>query len=271
MYETVKQGDILQRMLDMVNVKYDKREGSIIFDALAPASVELQNLYISLDCVLNETFADTASREYLIRHCEERGIKPKKASAATVKAVFTPETIDVLGERFSHEDFNYVVTDKISDGVYYLTCETIGADANGVTGQLIPIDYVKDLQTAYITEVIVPGENDEDTESLRQRYFNSIKSESFGGNKQDYIDRILAISGVGGVKVYSGSEWNGGGTVKIVFINSDYQSPDSDFVDQIQEKIDPNCLARTKDGELISYETYIEYIQKNKTDCSPED
>lgn len=261
MFESVTQGELLQRMLDQVNVKYDKREGSIIFDALAPASVELQNLYISLDSVLNESFADTASREYLIRHCEERGIEPKKASAATVKGVFTPETVDVLGERFSHEDFNYVVTEKISDGVYYLTCETIGADANGVTGQLIPIDYVKDLQTAYITEVIVPGENDEDTESLRQRYFNSIKSESFGGNKQDYIDRILAISGVGGVKVYSGSEWNGGGTVKIVFVNSDYQSPDSDFVDQIQKQIDPNVLAYTKDGVITEYDEDDENIK----------
>lgn len=241
MYESVTQGEILQRMLAMVNVKFDKREGSIIFDALAPASVELQNMYIALDSVLNESFADTASREYLIRRCAERGIKPKDPSPATVKGQFTPATIDVLGKRFSHEDFNYIVTEKISDGLYYLQCETIGADANGITGQLIPIDYITGLQTAHIVEVSIPGEDAEDTETLRARYFSSIQSESFGGNRLDYKQKILSMPGVGGVKLYTGSEWNGGGTVKAVIIDSDNAAPSDDLVDYVQTEIDPEA------------------------------
>ena len=42
MYENVTYEDILQRMLDRVPDSMDKREGSIIYDALAPAAVELQ-------------------------------------------------------------------------------------------------------------------------------------------------------------------------------------------------------------------------------------
>lgn len=248
MYESVTQGDILQRMLAMVNVKFDKREGSIIFDALAPASVELQNAYIALDSVLNESFADTASREYLIRRCAERGIKPKDASNAKVKGQFTPSHINVLGKRFSHEDFNYVVTEKISDDLYYMQCETLGADANGVTGQLIPIDYVDGLQTAHIVEVSIPGEDAEDTESLRARYFSSIQSESFGGNRIDYITKILSIAGVGGVKLYSGAQWNGGGTIKAVIIDSDHNSPTDELVDKVQTKIDPEINQGTGNG-----------------------
>ena len=119
MYEAETQELILARMLARVSSKYDKREGSIIYDATAPASVEFQNFFIELDTVLSEVFADTASREYLIKRCAERGITPKPASYAVVKASFAPVTLEIpLGTRFSHEDYNYIVVKKIEDGIY---------------------------------------------------------------------------------------------------------------------------------------------------------
>ena len=245
MYNTETFEVILRRMLARVAAKFDKREGSIIYDALAPASVEFQNLYIALENVLSEVFADTASREYLIKHCAERGLSPKEASRAIVRGRFTPATVDVLGKRFSHEDFNYTVTEKIADGLYYLTCETYGSEPNSVTGQLIPIDYVPGLQTAEIINIAIVGEDVEDTETLRARYFASLKSEAFGGNKIDYEQKIMSISGVGGVKVYSGAEWNGGGTVKCVIIDSDHGVPTEELVDKVQTVIDPE----TNSGE----------------------
>lgn len=248
MHETETFESILRRLLGYVANKFDKREGSMVYDPLAASAVEFQNAYIARDGVLTESFADTASREYLIRRCAERGITPKAASYATVKGQFTPSTIDVMGKRFSHEDFNYVVTEKISDGLYYMQCETLGADANGVTGQLIPIDYVDGLQTAHIVEVSIPGEDAEDTESLRARYFSSIQSESFGGNRIDYITKILSIAGVGGVKLYSGAQWNGGGTIKAVIIDSDHNAPTDELVDKVQTEIDPEINQGTGNG-----------------------
>ena len=41
MYEEVTYESILERMLEKVPDNMDKREGSIIYDALAPAAVEL--------------------------------------------------------------------------------------------------------------------------------------------------------------------------------------------------------------------------------------
>lgn len=240
MYDSETHEKILARMLARVPAKFDKREGSIIYDANAPASVELQNFYIALDAVLSEVFADTASREYLIKRAGERGIKPKPASCAIVTGKFTPTTLEVpIGTRFSHDDYNYVITEKIESGLYYLQCETIGADPNGATGQLIPIDYVDGLQTAEIIEISILGEDEEDTEALRARYFASLSAESFGGNKVDYIGKVKSISGVGACKVYSGAEWNGGGTVKIVIVDSDMHVPTETLVDEVQTTIDP--------------------------------
>ena len=240
MYESETAELILLRMLARVPAKFDKREGSIIWDSTSPASIELQNFYIALDTVLSEVFADTQSREYLIKRAAERGITPKAATYAIVKGKFTPSTLEIpIGTRFSHEDYNYTVIKKVEDGIYNLQCETIGAEVNGITGQLIPIDYIQGLETAEILEVSILGENEEETETFRARYFASLQAEAFGGNKIDYKTKILSLPGVGGVKIYSGAQWNGGGTVKAVIIDSDKGVPTSALVEQVQTAIDP--------------------------------
>ena len=67
MYENITEEVILQRMMDRVPSSMDKREGSIIHDALAPTAIEHQLLYIDLDTFLREVFSDKASREYLVK------------------------------------------------------------------------------------------------------------------------------------------------------------------------------------------------------------
>lgn len=265
MYDTETFETILRRMLARVAAKFDKREGAIIYDTLAPAAVELQNLYIALETVLNEVFPDTASREYLIKHCTERGLTPKPASYAIVKGQFTPATVEIpIGARFSHEDFNYTVTEKIADGQYYLQCETLGSEPNGMTGQLIPIDYINGLQTAEIVEVVIVGEDEEDTETLRNRCLSSYDAESFGGNLADYKAKIKAISGVGQVKIYSGSKWNGGGTVKAVITDAENGVPTDELVDQVQTAIDPEGNQGEGNG-LAPIGHFVTVMGVNKT------
>lgn len=235
MYEGVTYEIILQRMLERVPSSIDKREGSVIFDALAPAAAELAQIYIEADVILNETFADTASREFLIKRTAERGIVPKAASNAVLKGVFN---IDIpLGSRFSLGNLNYTVTEKIKDFEFKLKCETEGREGNLYFGALIPIDYIDGLTSALLTEVLIQGEDEEDTEQLRSRYFNTLDSQAFGGNIADYKEKVDDLQGVGGIKVYPA--WNGGGTVKLVIINSEHQKPSTELIDKVQNEIDP--------------------------------
>ena len=240
MYETMTYEVIMQQMLDRVPDSFDKREGSIIFDALAPAAAELAQMYIGLDVVLNQTFADTATEKYLDKRCAERGIVRKAATCAVVKGTFMPESIDVLGKRFSCGLYNYIVTEATETaGVYLLECETCGEAPNAVTGRLIPIDYIPGLQSAEIEDPPEQGnygENAESDDSLRERYFENVRNQAFGGNIADYRAKVMAINGVGGVKVTP--VWNGGGTVKLTVIASDDQNNDADLVRSVQETID---------------------------------
>lgn len=227
--------NLLQRMLARIPNTIDKREGSVIFDALAPAAAELAQMYIEADVILNETFADTASREYLIKRAAERGVAPKAATYAVVKGVFN---IDVpVGSRFSLGNLNYKVTEKIAASQFKLECETAGTGGNRNFGTLLPINYIDGLSYAEMTEILIPGKDEEETEQLRTRYFATLDSQAFGGNITDYKEKVNQLQGVGGVKVYP--VWNGGGTVKLVIINSEYNKPSGELLSDIQTQIDP--------------------------------
>lgn len=235
MYEHITFEVLMNRMLAKVPDTVDKREGSIIYDAVVPVALEAAQIYIEADVILNETFADTASRPNLIKRAKERGLTPDEASYAIAKGEFN---INVpIGSRYSLDNLNYVITEKISDGIFKLQCETSGSEGNSHTGTLIPIDYIQGLQTAELTEILIPAEDEEETEDFRTRYLNSFDNQAYGGNIADYKEKVKKIQGVGGVKVYP--VWNGGGTVKLVIINSEWETPTAEMLDIVQTIIDP--------------------------------
>lgn len=237
-YENMTFEVIMKRLLERIPNNMDKREGSIIYDALAPAAIELALLYIEFGIIENESYADTASREYLIKRAAERGIIPYAATYAVVEGQFSPTTINIpIGSRFNCDNLNYVVTKKVADGIYQLQCETLGVEGNVSSSTLIPIDYISGLETAEITSVLVPGEDEEETESLRQRYFDSFNTTAFGGNKTDYIQKTNAIEGVGSTKVTP--VWNGGGTVLLTILDSNFDKATDTLISIVQNEIDP--------------------------------
>lgn len=241
MYEHMTYENILQRMLSRVGNHIDKREGSVIYDALAPAAAELAQMYIEMDINYNLSFADTASGEYLTRKAEEFGVIRNKATPAVRKGSFyngTASLMDIpIGSRFSIEGQTFAAIERVSTGIYKLQCESVGQIGNKQFGSMLPIDFIANLASAELGDVLVPGEDEEDDESLRKRLFETVNEPAFGGNVSDYKQRISAISGVGATKVYP--VWNGGGTVKCTIISSDWSVPSTALVDQVQQIIDP--------------------------------
>ena len=240
MYEDQTYENILDRSLARVASDVDKREGSVIMNAIAPVSAEHADVYIQLGNIVNNGYADTAVREFLILRCKERGIIPYEATKATLKGKFNMEI--PIGSRFNLNELNYVATAFIesADGYFYyqMECETEGTNGNKFFGELSPIEYIDKDLTGELTELLIPAEDEEDTEALRTRYLNSFDSNPFGGNKQDYVEKTDALDGVGGTVVIP--VWNGGGTVKLIIINSDFGVASSTLVKAVQEAIDPD-------------------------------
>lgn len=207
MYENMTDDFLRERMLARVSDKLDKRPSALIYDTIESTANELAILYIELEYLIKNSYGDTAAREFLILLCRDRGIIPEPATHAVLKGVFTPDTIDVTGRRFNIGDVNYVVTQQISPGQYQVKCETVGTAGNQYLGRMIPMDYIQGLETSELTEILIPGEDEEDTEVLRRRYFDSFNEQAFGGNRADYLAKVKSIQGVGGVKVTR--VWNG--------------------------------------------------------------
>lgn len=241
MYEVQTYEEILTRMMERVPDTMDKREGSIIYDALAPAAAELAQMYIELEYCFNQSFVDSAKGDYLTRLCSQFGIDRKEATYAIAKGVFKnandqPLNIEI-GKRFNIENFNYIVTEKINEGTYLLQCEEVGEVGNSIVGRLVPIDYITGLASATLTEILVPGEDIEDDETLRERYYEYVRNPAYGGNIADYKRKVKLLDGVGQVKVFP--VWNGGGTVKLVLLDSDNEIPTSGLINIVQQTVDP--------------------------------
>ena len=238
MFENYTFEYLMEKMLSNAPNDMDKRQGSVIYDMLAPAALEMSELYQALDMVLNEGFADTASYYYLLKRGAERGIKIQEATSAIWKCVIYPESVELnTGQRFSNGEFNFFITEKISDGIYKLQCEITGISGNNTESNLIPLDYVEGLESVSLVELLVPGEEEESEEDYRERYYGSINAQTFGGNVADYKKWTEEMQGVGAVKIHP--VWNGGGTVKVVVMNSEYEKPSEELISSIQTALDP--------------------------------
>ena len=238
MYEQITYEDILERMLSRVRAaapELDTREGSLIFSALAPAAAETQLMYIELDTVLRETFADTQSRPFLARRAAERGVAVKEGTKALRLGEFDAEI--PLGSRFFLNGLYYAAVSRRGPGRYALACETEGVCGNLDAGALTPCGYHPGLTEMELTGVLSHGTDPETEEQLRRRYFQSLSALAFGGNAADYIQKLEALPGVGGVKVTPA--WDGGGTVLLTVADSRMGSPSAGFVAELQELVDP--------------------------------
>lgn len=238
MYDDMSSDVLERRMLSHMPSDIDKREGSIAYDATAPAALELAEAYIMAQVILHQTFANTADREYLILRASEFNIVPYPATCAEVRGEFD-RSVDI-GARFSFGELYFRVTALLDNAshAYKLQCETAGLVGNSCIGNIIPDASIAGLSKAKITQLLVPGEEEEETEAFRQRFFETIKSQAYGGNGADYREKALAINGVGGVKVYRC--WNGGGTVLLVILSSDYTVPTDELVKEVQDTFDPD-------------------------------
>ena len=120
LYENMTFENIMDRCLSRVAASIDKREGSVVYDAIAPAAAELAIMYIELAYLMDRAFPDTEEGDDLTRKCQERSVFRTPATAAIRKGYFEDGdggAMDVpIGSRYSGDALNYVVTEKIATG-----------------------------------------------------------------------------------------------------------------------------------------------------------
>ena len=230
----------LQRMLDRVPDSLDKREGSIIYNALAPSALELAQMDAEIEEAKKVVFPSKSTGDDLTIHASELGVVRHPEQHAVRLGLFydsqgDPMDVDI-GERFSLEILNYEAIEKIDIGRFRLKCETPGAAGNQEFGALIPIENIPGLGRAELADVLVPGEEEESDAALLKRYLLKTQEPITSGNPNHYKMWALEVPGVGDARVTP--VWDVPGTVKVALITSEKRAVDQSIVDDVYDHIE---------------------------------
>ena len=260
-YENMTYEVLVQRMIDRIHTSYpnlDTREGSIIFNAIAPAALELAIAYTELDNILKESFVNTATREYILLGCEQVGMDISKfdATYGTFKGEFDVEI--PIGSRWNCDLYNFTVTEYISKNAddyyeYKLLCETPGTGANSLTGHLSAIsDFPSTLNHAELTACLIEGENELTDDEIRTAYYDFINSTASDGNVGQYKRWCADYNGIGNYKIFP--LWNGSNTVKVSILSASNGVATDELVNNFQEYLDPCTIDKfTGDGSTVVF------------------
>jgi len=233
---------ILEEMLDDAPDDIDKREGSVLYDALAPAAKKLAEFYAELEVQNRLAHAQTSSGEALRRRGADFGIDPLPAVASQRRGTFADASggaFDVpIGSRFGAEGVVYRAAERLAAGEFRLICERAGAIGNHASGPLLPLDYIPGLSSAELAEVLVPGEEEESDDSFRDRLFAKVRTPPTSGNRSAYRGWALEVPGVG--DAYVVPRWNGPNTVKVVVLGTDKLPAAAGVVQAVKDYIDPD-------------------------------
>lgn len=234
----------MNKALSRVPEGLDTREGAIIYDALAPAAWSFTEMAQNVKNVFISTYTQTAQGEFLDRRAQEKGLSRIPATNIEVEAKFTdpsgqPFNVD-LGLRFSSIGDNpvyYIVDEKITDGTYSLKASIAGDAGNRYTGQILPVDNISGLGYATITKVTIPARDEETDDDLRARILADVGLTEYGGNVADYLQMVVEKGDVGAAQIYP--TWNGGGTVRVVILDNQFNPASTSLISEVQETLDP--------------------------------
>jgi uncharacterized phage protein gp47/JayE len=269
-----KLSTIFERMLGYVTDDRDKREGSVIYDAVKPAAEEVSSMQVELDEVQAQSKALTATGDDLDDHVAMNGTtrlaatKGKVIIAAYSAYNGSGDSSNVTmelssGVRFSTVDmdttYTFAVGAKVTDATYtadypecYLAeCDTAGyigdASLAGTQVQVSGSSSVSGLAYAEIIGVSDAGSDEEDDDALRERFIDSFSYEGFGGNRPQYLKLISendSLKSMQVLQLYTGA----GGRVVVSALDSGYGAFDSTALAGFMNVLDPQTYSGTGAG-----------------------
>ena len=255
---------MLQEMLNRVPDDLDKREGSVIYNALAPCAFLCAQQAYMLAYMMQLLFADTAEEEWLDRCCDMFGISRKTATNA-VRQINTLDnagaTLDVpLGSRFQVEDASFILTEKIAAGQYRAACEQTGTAGNLYSGTILPVDNINGLGSAELVATPLTAARDAETDgALRERFYQAARRNPYGGNIADYEEKTLAIDGIGACEVFPAHIMGTAGQVGIVIGDTQGRTTSAEKVAEVQVEMGADGDGIAPIGHTVTVRTSTDF------------
>lgn len=241
--------EIRNSILNYMKNNLSKIEGSYNFDIASAVSQETSVIYTDIGNLEKELFPWSCTKEpYLTYHLMCYGLTRLKSTKAkgtvTIKgkvtALIQEGTIIVsrLGIRYKTLT-NAVIN---SSGEIDVGIEALegGINGNCAVGDITGFEIeTADIYSVANKEAITGGAEIETVESAKERMKKKASLPSHSGNKNNYIEWLGEIGGIGNVAVYGPSDNLGvpAGEVHIYFADYRGQIPSSEQIEQVKEYI----------------------------------
>ena len=247
---------------DRIDSKYEKTAGYLIYDVTEAIGQEMDEV----DTVISETNAkldiDNLTGNELTKFVSQRrGITRKAATYAVGTVTVTGTGTVAVGDIF--ETANGVQFEATSEvevtetGTVPIQAKVAGTSGNvGATSiNQMPVT-IAGISECINEEATAEGYDEEDDESLRERYYTALRTPAASGNKVAYNTWALEVAGVGDVQTYPLG--HGNGTVDVVIIDTEMQPASEALVKEVQDYIDPNSEGKGLGTAPIGAKCYVE-------------
>ncbi len=247
---------LMARLTQRMPAKYDTREGSTMWDMLAPLAAEFESTFVAMFEVLNNSFLGDATGNFLDLIALEHGLTRAISTKSTVTIKFTGTSALTVSAGFR------VGTTALPGGspIVFVTDADIGplvsvggglfeesgaatADEEGAAGNVLAaaIDTLISSQTGLtlVTNAAAAsgGDNEEGDGTFKSRIIRHVREPSQGGNKSDYVLWAKEIAGVG--KVGVDPLFSGNGTVRVLILDPNDAVAPGALITLVQDHIDP--------------------------------
>ena len=231
-------------MLENISDTYQKTEGFPTYDLTRAVAMAIKSLGDDVDTAMEKSDVDKMTGDELTKWCYQRkGVSRKPAAAATglVKIVTGNGSIAAgdLFESVGGVQFSAAESKAVSAGTTVSVKAVVsGADGNVAAGSVTLMPVTLAGISSVTNEAAMFGGYDAETdESLRSRYYQAVVAPSTSGNKNQYIEWAMSVTGVGAAKCYPLDD--GDNTVGICIIDSTMQPANTTLVSAVQNFIDP--------------------------------
>lgn len=242
-----------------------KIEGSYNYDIAASNAISMEELYNYMEWWGKQTFITTATEdEFVDQHALIFGVTRREDTKASGAATISGKTgaeikrgtilLSRTGQKYESITIGYI--DSSGTATVRIQALEGGPAGNCGIGDIIGFEIANtDIYGVVNEEAITGGFDVESNESVVARCKEKVLEPAHSGNENDYKQWAREVAGVGKVDVIP--VWNGGGTVKVIISNYDYEPVTEELVQAVKDHIEePTGRPIGADVTVVSYIAY---------------
>lgn len=255
---------IHDRMMTNISNDYDKSKGNFVYDVTKPVAVEFAGQQKKIAAVQEKLDVEKLTGDELTRFVYQRtGISRKPATQATTTVIVsgTAGTLVKVGELVGTDTILYTVLEEAvlnESGFAHVRvqCNEFGQIGNVPANTIVNFPAsINGLVNVYNPDAVVDGYDEETDYDLRQRYYDKLQRPGKAGNKYQYREWALEVTGVGDAKVFP--RYNGPLTMKVVVIDANKLPATSELIEDVKKHIEIEMPFGVEDLLVISAEALL--------------